>query len=133
MLEPTSTWSTSPGAKVSGPKMHGKDLICDITIEDDRYYWLNEGTSVRHAVMPFPFYPKTSPGSFVATGGRDHVYPTIVSRRISMPGIQAREWTPMAAQIFGPELELVGDRIAKMFGDKIVETAVGVWSRFEPD
>ena len=61
-----------------------------------KWNWLNEGTRVRRAVMSRNWRSKTSPRSFRSGAGRGRV--VFISKRISMPGIKAREWSKMVQE-----------------------------------
>ena len=55
-----------------------------------KFMYLNDGTSVRRAVMSNPFTAKSRVrkiGSWAGRGGA-----VFVSRRVSQPGIKARDW-----------------------------------------
>ena len=64
----------------------------------DKFRWLNDGTSVRWAVMSPDWKSKTKPGVLRSGGGRGRV---IIAGRRAMsrrnirprPGIRARNWT----------------------------------------
>jgi hypothetical protein len=61
-----------------------------------KWNWLNEGTRVRRAVMSRDWRSKTSPRSYRSGAGRGRV--VFISRKISMPGIKAREWSRMVQE-----------------------------------
>jgi hypothetical protein len=67
-----------------------------------KWFWLNHGTSYpRHAVMSDDWKSKTTPG-FVGSGpGRGEV--VFISRKINLPGIEARGWSKIIMKQFRPE------------------------------
>lgn len=74
-----------------------------ITTESDKWRWLNEGTSVRWAIMqdggtPNKFYPKTAPGQWKAGPGGGNPEPVWRGYSMGFPqdGIIARDWTGQA-------------------------------------
>jgi len=110
LAEPTATWNHKVTFKVSEPKVVGNNLVMTVTTEDEPYLFLNDGTEMRRAVMSFPYIPKTKPGSFHAYMGRGRV---MVRGRFApiMPGITAREWTPMAALEYEAILQAAMDQV----------------------
>jgi hypothetical protein len=66
-----------------------------------KWFWLNRGTDVRHAVMSEDWKSKTTPG-FVGSGpGRGEV--VFISRKINLPGIEQRDWSKIIMKQFRPE------------------------------
>ncbi len=61
------------------------------TIDNKVWNWLDEGTTVRHAVMTNPFRPKTRYYHIGSMAGVGRL--RFVSRKINRPGIDAREWS----------------------------------------
>lgn len=53
--------------------------------------WVNKGTRVRRAIMSKDWRSKTKPGVIASYGGSGRV--VFISRKVSMPGIQARNFT----------------------------------------
>lgn len=124
MAEPTKTWQDIPRFIVSEPAVRGGDLVCRIRTDDslgaDKYFWLNEGTSVKYVVVGYNsgWRPKTKVRSFTARRGSPgpgimNTYP------VQYPGIEAREWTPMIAEEFEPILGDVLDRIVNQYSGKL--------------
>ncbi len=114
LAEPTSTWKHKATFRIDGPRVVGNDLVLMVYTEDPPYYFLNEGTKIRYAVMSYPFIPKTKPGSFMASPGQGKV--VFRGRRLgayglNMPGIVAREWTPMAAYEYESILQAAIDKV----------------------
>ena len=90
------TWDKKPRFIVKGSTGgFGGDI--DLTIGPDenteagaKFVYLDQGTSVRHAVMSSPFVPKSRVrkiGSWRGRGGA-----VFVSRQVRQPGIAARNW-----------------------------------------
>ena len=91
------TWNSPPGFFVKGSTgSFGREI--DLTIGPDtntkdgaKFAYLDQGTSIRHAVMSNPFVPKSRVrkiGSWRGRGGA-----VFVSRQVRQPGIEARKWT----------------------------------------
>ena len=57
----------------------------------NKWRWLDEGTSARHAVMSKDWRSKTRPGKFSSGTGAGRV--AFVSKKIRQPGIEARRWS----------------------------------------
>lgn len=68
-----------------------------VTVTDDIYFYVNFGTSVRHALMSNPFVAKTSPGVLTAGAGVGKM--VRVSKSINLPGIKARRFDMLIADI----------------------------------
>jgi hypothetical protein len=93
----TETWDHKPkfvaSVKVSFDDTRGHvrtKPISGVKPPELIYYFLNNGTKVRHAIMTDDFQPKTRIrviGSFAGQGGLLRVDP-----RYDGPGIQARKW-----------------------------------------
>lgn len=94
--ETTATWTGDKPTFDSITDLSGGDASVlsgpgGNTMGVKKWNWLNEGTSVRRAVMSKNWRSKTTPGSFRSGGGSGRV--VFISRRISRPGIKARGWT----------------------------------------
>lgn len=69
------------------------DIFSVIVSTDSKIFmWVNEGTSIRHALMPKNFQPKTRP-RVIGSRSRGTQKPVVVSKSIRRPGIEAREFT----------------------------------------
>lgn len=113
----TLTWNHQPSWR---PELHyaGGDMYIRITTEDPVFGYLDEGTSIRWAVMSRDFRAKTevrSFGSFPGSGravirGRG----AMTSRGIApRPGITAREWTKLITEIREVNLQLDVEEIIR--------------------
>ena len=97
LVEATGTFSNPPRPQTK-IGMEGNDLVGMSFIIDKRAFFLNRGTSVRHAVMHKSFRRKTQPGRLKASAGGGRRRPVRVSRNISMnspsgkKGITRRPW-----------------------------------------
>ena len=92
------TWRNKPTVHQE-LKASGNDITASIWVDDRRMFFLNEGTSVRHAIMHKSFRRKTRPGQLKSSAGGGKRYPRFISRSISMsgprsgkPGITERRW-----------------------------------------
>lgn len=97
----TKTWNRDVDFNKKTTLSRGK-FEAEIFTKDEIYYYLNEGTSVRFAVMTQDFKPKTKPGvldSFPGQGGLAYVNP----RTVRQPGIKAREFTKAIAKKHGKD------------------------------
>jgi len=82
-------------------RLIGNDGKTAVTTFDAPFFFLDQGTSVRYAVMSNPFVPKTTPKSFKSGKGVGGF------RRMSRtpyPGIKARKWTNLMALLAGADL-----------------------------
>lgn len=89
-----------------------KDNIAVLVGTDDKIFgFLDKGTSVRRAVMAPGFKAKTSPGSLKSGGGKGGVI--FISKKISLPGIKARNFTDNVAKIIDRQAEQEFNKAAK--------------------
>lgn len=100
-----STWRHSVSFDNETPKQEGGDLVKTISTEDEPFWWLNEGVPHRKALMSRNFRPKTSVRTYKSGPGSPPFDPVLVHKMVRMPGIDAREWTPMMAEDMQPVLE----------------------------
>lgn len=106
------TWDDRPHFVVTGIDSAGK-LRRTIYTSHRNYYFVNYGTSVRHAMMEKGFVPKTTPGVIGAQAGYGGML--FVNRNLKLPGITARrfdlaivkKWQPRVAGIVNAELAKV--------------------------
>jgi hypothetical protein len=68
-----------------------EDIIVIVGTEDSIFGYLDEGTSVRRALMSEDFSPKTRPGSLRSRPGQGGV--VFISKDLALPGIEARDFT----------------------------------------
>lgn len=96
MLEKTvRTWTNKPDFEeriVDTPKT----LRGEVVTTNKIYRYVNDGTSVRHAVMSRDFKAKTQVRVLGSRRGRGGV--VFISRKIKRPGIKAREFTKEVAR-----------------------------------
>ena len=91
------TWRNKPTVHQE-LKASGNDITASIWVDDRRMFFLNEGTSVRHAIMHKSFRRKTRPGQLKSSAGGGRRNPVFISRNVSMnspsgkKGIVARRW-----------------------------------------
>lgn len=126
LAQPTSTWNNKPDFVVEEPRMVGGDLVCRVRTDgvsegSDEYFFLDEGTKVRRALMTRNFVPKTSVRSFSSGPGRGSV--ALIRPWIAQPGITAREWTEMAAAEYGPVIQSAIDKTLAGYKGKPTGTA----------
>lgn len=105
-----STWRAKPQAETiislqdPGPTMVagvGGDMAAA-----KHWRFVNEGTSVRHAVMSSDWKSKTVPNLIGSFAGEGEV--VFVSRKINLPGIEARNFD-----------KLIGEEIEPLFKDEM--------------
>lgn len=94
----------------------GGDAAIEISTENEIYWYLNDGTSERWAIMNKGFVPKTTPWEMAAGEGARHYnkngeYTAIRGRQAMMerglgpmPGIAGRHWDQQWEAIFSPML-----------------------------
>jgi hypothetical protein len=82
----------------------GPDGVTIIAGTDDQvYFYLDRGTQVRRAVMSLDWQSKTRPGSLQSGPGRGRV--VFISKKISLPGIKARNFSGNITATIERELE----------------------------
>lgn len=95
-----ATWDKKPSftkdVKRIGALGTVQSVVGQVYTEDQVYFWLNEGTSVRYATMTPNFKAKTKPGRIRARSGAGGV--AYVNRLIPRPGIKPRKWDELIAQ-----------------------------------
>lgn len=88
LQEYTSTWNHQPFFDTTkGTKYAGGDIKVELYVDDPIFWYLEEGTDVRYAVMEHNFVPKTKPGRIASQqgqGGFDYL------DRMPHEGIEAR-------------------------------------------
>lgn len=84
-----------------------------------KWNWNNEGTAVRHAIMPRDYKRHKVPGKLTSAHGSD-AQPVFISRNVKKPGIEPAGWTQEGRRIHDPKFFL---DIAKVF---TLYTA-GIW------
>lgn len=102
-----NTWNGKPGFKKEVVP-HPDRIQGTVSTDNKIYGYINNGTSVRRALMSKNWKSKTKPG-FIGSGqGAGHV--VFISRRISRPGIKARNFDKVIAR-----------RVQKRFLDRVNE------------
>jgi predicted amidohydrolase len=116
------TWSNKPKAEflisLSG---EGPTVVAGIGGNEKaakHWRYLNEGTSVRHAVMSSDWKSKTVPNIIGSFSGEGEV--VFVSRKINLPGIEARNFDKLIEKEMKPrfkrEMEEAMRKAAKASG-----------------
>jgi len=87
--ELTSTWNHYPGFTYKTER-NGDELRVTVSTDDEIFYYLDQGTSVRYATMTDDFEPKTSVGSLKSSRGAGGL--AYVSTKNPHEGIAARNF-----------------------------------------
>jgi len=113
LKEVTKHWRHHVGRTKPKIRYARGDALVSITIYDDVFWYLNDGTTERWAVMAGASHPegkfvrKTAPGRFSSGSGGGRTDPVLRGKRhmkMAKKGIDARNWVP---QIEGrSEIEL---------------------------
>ena len=69
----------------------------------NKWGWLDKGTSVRRAVMSRDWKSKTKVWRLTAGPGSGRV--VFISKKIALPGIEARGWTDMILETWRPKFQ----------------------------
>lgn len=88
----TATWRHQPQFIIDRASSTGDDVIGSVWTDDEIYFWLDRGTSVRYATMSPEFKPKTKPGRLRSDVGA-FPDPLFVNRDVPRPGIEARRFS----------------------------------------
>lgn len=113
------TWNTPVEFKIVIDKSHD-EFSMSVYTENEIFRFVNDGTSVRHAVMTEDFTPKTQPGltwSRRGTGGLAYV-----DSRVMKPGIEARNFVETAFETWSG---LAESHMEAVFNETISE----FWSK----
>lgn len=78
----------------------GAGVAIQVTTDDKRFLFVDEGTKVRYATMTPDFIAKTKPKSLKAGKGRGGLL--FVNKKKPRPGIKARGFTKMVAKKWNP-------------------------------
>ena len=100
---PTETWDDEIEFAIDDVS-DGTNLVFNVHADGENariYRYVDEGTSVRHAVMTRDFAPKTSVRSLASSRGRGGL--AYVDKRVSAPGIQARRFSLVVAETLRSE------------------------------
>ena len=92
-FEPQSSLTEGEGAGLDiGMSGEGKAV--------DKWFWLDKGTAVRRALMSPDWASKTAPDVVGSGPGSGKVI--FVSRKLSLPGIKARNWSKIIRREMKP-------------------------------
>ncbi len=104
--------------KDTGGEIVGSTLTSGEPSKDNPYPWVQRGTRVRRARMTPNFVPKTQPGVISSRSGQGGVL--FVSKKLNLPGIEARNSEKEIGKIIGPRLfkkaQKALDKAAKLSG-----------------
>lgn len=78
----------------------GAGVAIQVTTDDKRFLFVDEGTKVRYATMTPDFIAKTKPKSLKAGKGRGGLL--FVNKKKPRPGIKARGFTKLVAKKWNP-------------------------------
>lgn len=78
----------------------GAGIAIQVTTDDKRFLFVDEGTKVRYATMSPDFVAKTKPKSLKAGKGRGRVL--FVNKKKPRPGIKARGFSKLVAKKWNP-------------------------------
>ena len=100
----TGTWQHDTG-RVNKPasKDQGGHLIKEVFVNDEIFFYLDEGTRDRYVSMHPTFRPKTQVGVYKSGAGGGYRKP--VGPKKTPGGIDARGWTDMMAKDMQKELK----------------------------
>jgi len=95
----TDEWRhTVPRDKKPKIRYAGGDALVSIHIYDEVFWYLNDGTMERWAIMDRGFVPKTRVGVLGSGSGGGRADPVMRGRRymkVPKPGIEARNWVAL--------------------------------------
>lgn len=104
----TSTWRHDPNIQYKIERT-SDEISITVWTDDNIFFWVDQGTSIRYATMSKDFVPKTSPGSLrsgVGAGYLDHV-----DRNDPKPGIEARYF-----------MKTLFDKYEKPFNNRVMKS-----------
>lgn len=112
----TRTWNDPPDFEYRFRFAGGEAILWVVITGDDleiwKWIWLDEGTSIRHAVMSSNWQSKTVVGQLPARAGQGHV--VAVSKDIVRPGIEPRDFAEQIAtemeKTFADDIQAAIDR-----------------------
>jgi len=85
-------------------RMRGFNRVT-VSTNDPPYFFVNNGTRVRRALMTPDFVPKSKPRTLRQGVGRGGVQ--FISRKIQRPGIKAREFDKVIAKKIKPKMRAI--------------------------
>lgn len=100
----TATWNHDPQISTKGQTHYaGGDIWAGVKIDDPIFWWLEDGTSVRYAVMSGDFIPKTAVRQIKSQTGRGGL--SYVDTDVPRDGIEPREILKEIATQDGPKFQ----------------------------
>lgn len=116
LLEPTRTWENHTVVFSREFKREGGRISHIVYTTSDIYFWLNEGTASKGAILSKDWRSKTMVRELKSSAGAGRV---VGIRKARPPGIKAREWTTVVAEQLRPQFEKdMRDLAASAFGGK---------------
>lgn len=91
-----STWNNKPQFDIDVDTTAG-GFVMNVKTDDPVYKFIDKGTTVRRALMSRDWKSKTKVDSLKSGGGRGRV--VFISKKISRPGIRARNFTKNILEI----------------------------------
>ena len=112
LLQPTAGWSHKPSISAQVIFHGGRDVELQVTIDDQIYAWVSEGTRA-HIIRPkgqgYPlrfqsgYKAKTMPGSLTPSGG-GKFGPDVRAFEVHHPGTQPRKFVQVATDRIEKEI-----------------------------
>lgn len=90
------TWDRKP-LMHKEVKIGSREAYAEVSTDDKKMLWLDDGTRIRHALMSRNWVSKTKPNRLKSGIGRGRK--VRVSRQIQRPGIEPRNWSKIIAGI----------------------------------
>jgi len=116
-----STWRHRPLFQYK-TKMIGDEYSVTITVDDEIFYYLDQGTEIRYATMTNDFVAKTTPGSLRSGRGAGGLYKVDIED--PKPGITARNFLGTLREKredkFNRNMERMFNRAADEWWDSMV-------------
>jgi len=97
-----ATWSNPPSMHEE-VKIGSSEAYAEVSTDDKKMLWLDDGTKIRHAQMSQGWVSKTKPNKLKSGHGRGKL--VRVSRQIQNPGIKPRNWSKIIAGIREPKFQ----------------------------
>ena len=97
-------------------------LVRDGSLGSNKWFWLNNGTKTRWALMSGDWQSKTKPGTLKAGGGRGRVI-VVGKRHLRRPrtGIEDRHWTELIFETRNPEFVAIVNEANRRGVNKIYD------------
>lgn len=97
-----ATWNDKPKFKKEVTRKGGNPTI-SVTTTDPIYFYVDNGTRVRRALMSDDWKSKTTPEVIGSGKGKGHV--VFISKHLKLPGIKARHFSKNIAKKWKPEFQ----------------------------